>query len=348
MTSNEKLKEHLPRIILVANPSEDHIGAHLLFGAKALGAHATIADVRSAFEGSRWRQQLSWHLLGHRPIRLNEFVQHVLWICENDRPELLIATGIAPLTADALKKIKCMGIKCINYLTDDPWNPANAARHFWKAMLEYDAIFSPRRANMEDLVRYGCKEVVYLPFAYSPVLHFTEKLISDEDQAKFACDVSFIGGADADRFPYIYAIAKAGIDLKLYGGYWQRYAEVRRYYRGFVLQSDLRKAVAGSKVSLCMVRRANRDGHAMRSYEFPSMGACMLVENTDEHRELYGQDGDAVCYFKNIREMLEKLRWLLSHEEERSRMANTVREIITEGSNTYTDRLTFILRQIIK
>jgi spore maturation protein CgeB len=65
----------------------------------------------------------------------------------------------------------------------------------------------------------------------------------------------------------------------------------------------------------------------------------MLVEDTTEHREIFGEELRAVAYFKSKDEMLNKLRWLLSNSGERERMADAAHRLVTQGRNTYEDRL---------
>ena len=72
----------------------------------------------------------------------------------------------------------------------------------------------------------------------------------------------------------------------------------------------------------------------------------MLTEDTAEHREIFGQEGEAVVYFQTIPEMLEKTRWLLNHDQERQRLAQNAHLLITQGQNTYGDRLKTMLSTI--
>jgi spore maturation protein CgeB len=47
----------------------------------------------------------------------------------------------------------------VNYLTDDPFNPAHQASWFLDELPEYDRVFSTRHANMSDLQNAGCKYI---------------------------------------------------------------------------------------------------------------------------------------------------------------------------------------------
>jgi spore maturation protein CgeB len=231
----------------------------------------------------------------------------------------------------------------MNYLTDDPWNPRHRSAWFLAALPHYDWVFSPRRSNLDDLRRAGCRHVVYVPFAYNPALHFSEPPTTVDEQRQYACDVLFAGGADQDRIPWISALVRAGFHVALYGGYWERYRETRGHTHGHTGMATLRKAIGGARVALCLVRRANRDGHVMRTFETPAIGACMLTEDTPEHREIFGDEGESVIYFQTVDQMVEKLRWLLDHDDERRRLEAAARASIVGGHNTYQDRLTTML-----
>ncbi len=330
-------------ILLVGNPGAVHVGAHLHQAAESLGLRVRFADSTRAFTGPSWWVKFNWWLRGHRPSRLHVFSQEVVHACRELRPVRLLAIGLAPLEASALQVIGQLGVQRLNYLTDDPWNPAHRTSWFLEALPYYDHIFSPRRANLEDLRRLDCPAVSYVPFAYAPELHFPEPSATTKEQAQFDTDVAFAGGADCDRVPYIAALIRAGFKVALYGGYWERYPETKAHARGHANPQTLRKAIGGAKVALCLVRRANRDGHAMRTFEVPAIGACMLMEDTEEHREIFGETGKAVVYCCDIDDMIGKLRWLLTHEEERRRLAQTAHDLIVQGKHTYRDRLMTML-----
>jgi spore maturation protein CgeB len=105
----------------------------------------------------------------------------------------------------------------------------------------------------------------------------------------------------------------------------------------------VRGLTAAAKVNLCLVRHANRDGHVMRSFEIAAVGGCMLAEDTVEHREIFGPEGEAVVYFRNAREAAERTRALLCNISERKRLAAGLLRRIADGAHTYTDRLATML-----
>ena len=330
------------RLLLVGNPEAIQVGAHLYEGAQALGAPVRLCDARQAFQAPRWLARLNWHLRGHRPVHLRNFSDMLVRACREFRPARLLSTGIAPIDQKALAAIGDLGVVRLNYLTDDPWNPVHRAAWFLGALPHYDRVFSPRQSNLDALRAHGCPVVSYLPFAYSPSQHYSERA-QPEEETKLASDAIFVGGADRDRVPLATALIAAGLRVALYGAYWNRYPETSKHYRGHADPATLRKATGAAKIALCLVRRANRDGHVMRSFEIPATGACMLVEDTEEHREIFGPDGEAVVYFRSIPEMIDKSRWLLDRPAERQRLAAAAHSRIVTGCNTYQDRLAAML-----
>jgi hypothetical protein len=72
--------------------------------------------------------------------------------------------------------------------------------------------------------------------------------------------------------------------------------------------------------------------------------ACLLVEDTPEHRDLFGGEGECVAYFDAVPRLLEQARGLLIDAALRERLAAAVyRRIVVDGRHTYTDRLARML-----
>lgn len=334
------------KLLLIGNRGGTNVAACFERAALQLDIAPTILEARRAMDGPRWVVRFNWWLRGRRPTRLRWFSRQVVAHCQREQPQLLITTGTAPLTRQALRTIGMLGIWRVNYLTDDPWNPAHRAGWFLDALPEYDIVFSPRRSSLEDLHGLGVPTIHYLPFAYDPHLHFPEPPATAEEQQHYDAEIVFIGTGDRDRVPLIAALTQQKFHVSLYGSYWERFRSTRPFTHGQADVSILRRATAGARVALCLVRRANRDGHVMRSFEIPAIGACMLVEDTVEHREIFGADGEAVAYFRTIDEMIAKLRWLLDHDDVRRRLALAAHRRIVGGNHTYRDRLLAILNMV--
>lgn len=330
------------KLAIIGGSGGTNIGDAFLKAAFKLNLDPVLYHNRQAYQAPKWLKTINWHLRGRYPSRLNTFSQNIVKECVNLQPQWLLTTGIAAINHLALQQIGQMGIKRFNFLTDDPFNRAHYAPWFLKALPDYDVVFSPRRANIQDLLNAGCPRVEYLPFGYDDELFYPEDP-SNINLDTTVPDVVFAGGADRDRVPYMSALIKSGINLALYGSYWEKYPETKAHTQGQADVATLRSVIGRGKISLCLVRRANRDGNCMRTFEVPAIGSCMLTEDTQEHREIFGQEGEAVVYFNTISEMLEKTHWLLNHDQERQMLAQNAHLLITQGNHTYKDRLKTIL-----
>ncbi len=325
------------KLLIVGDRGGTNVGACLERAALGMGLEVRLAEVRRAMEAPKWVRRFNWHLRGHRPTHLEAFSAEVVALCRDWRPDILLATGGVPLTATALADVRAGGAATFNYSTDDPWNPAHASKWFLRALPQYSAVFSARRANLEDFRAAGCASVSYLPFGYDPALHYVEAAASPEQMGS---DVLFIGGADRDREPYCRILVDAGLQLALFGDYWTRYPGLRASFRGYADVQTLRTATNAARVCLILARRANRDGHTMRSFEAAAMGGCLLVEDTREHRDLFG---DTVTYFGSIQEMVQGAKHLLASPAERQRLAAASHRRVRGYHHTYADRLLAML-----
>jgi spore maturation protein CgeB len=239
--------------------------------------------------------------------------------------------------------LRSLGIKVINYSTDDPWNLAQRAQWFLSALPAYDAVFTPRHANFDQFRRCGVRDVYYLPFAHDPEIH---RPWPKDAPASAPSDVIFVGGCDADRLPLISALIDQGLQVALFGGYWGGHSKTRAFWRGIADQNAIRSASATARICLCLVRHANRDGHTMRSFEAAAIGGCILAEDTADHRELFGPNDHAVRYFKNIPEMVQQAKWLIADPDARQRLSFQLRETFERRKHTYANRLTTMLETL--
>lgn len=324
-------------MLFIAYDAEGHVGRHLTEAAEQLRIDFRVMSPALAFDAPWLISKINWHGRGHRPTRLEEFGRRAIEVCTSFHATHVIATGVAPLSADVLRTLHKAGVRVVNWLTDDPWNKAHRAPWFLATLPQYDVMFTPRTSIIDDLRTAQARRVELLPFAYCIACHFAPHKYHER------AVVSFVGGADTDRARYINALVHDGVAVELYGGYWQRERALRESAGGFLDMAAYRAVVAGTAVSLCLVREANRDAHVMRSYELPAMRACILAQDTPDHRELYGPDGETVRYFRAADDIAAAARRLLSDAAERHRLAVAVHSRVVRPENSYNARLEQLL-----
>jgi len=332
------------KILIIGYKHGTHIGGSFWRASRNIFGNNKVffIDVNEANNVPKILSKINYHFFDKRPARIDQFNEKIKDFVLSQTPDYLLTTGISPVRTKTLEFLHQLNIKTLNFLTDDPWNPRHYSRRFIQSLSSYDIVFSPRRANLEQLKALN-NSTFYLPFAYDPTLFFPVETPSTGKAETHCSDIMFAGGADNERLPYIKALIQKGLKVGLYGTYWERYRETQSLHRGYAKVPTLRAAIQQSQIGLCLVRRANRDGNAMRTFELSAVGVCMLTEDTEEHREIFGEEGNCVVYFKSIAEMVEKTEWLLKHPQERQRLAKAVYYHITQGNNTYGDRLKTML-----
>ena len=333
-------------VVFLGPVGNTHVASSLYRAAHRLGIASRLKDTAFAFAGPYVLRKLSWHLGDRKPYRLGAFANGVLRDLLARPCRTLITIGQAPLTAPVLEGLRKRGLRCVNFSTDDPFNPVHRSRWQLRTLPVYDIVFTPRRANIEDLRTLGCKDVRYLPFGYDEDL-FDPSASAPQGTQVPNLDVLFVGGADRDRAAFFDAYIQSGLKPTFVGGYWSHYRHTRSASLGLLQADEIRRLTAAAAVNLCLVRRANRDGHVMRSFEIPASGGFMITEDTEEHRELFGDEGERTLFFRTPEEAAEKSRWALAHPAERQRMARALREHIKLGRHSYRDRLQTMLEAVL-
>jgi hypothetical protein len=335
------------RVLLIANLTFYHVGAFFRKALEALGQPHAALDL-TAYGQAAWpriARKVTSRLMGGRPLGYWRLNRDILATARNLDPEVVLITGAAPVAASTLRELKEQtGAVLVNYATDDPFNGLASPPWVAANIPLYDLYVCTKRAIMNDVRAAGCPRVAFVPFGYEPSLHFPDKFNPPEELERFSCDVVFIGGGDQDRYPYFQALVRAipDLHLHLYGGYWDNDSLLAPYHRGFALGRDYRLALQGAKIAPCLVRRANRDGHVMRTFEVPACRAFMLAERTVEHEEFF-REPEEVGYFSSPAELVDKARYYLEHDEQRERMAQAAYRKVTTGGHTYAHRVQQIL-----
>ena len=182
-----------PRLLIVGNPEEHHVGAHFLSAARGLGCEARLLDLRQSESTNRWVNRIFRRALRHRPARLGRFSESVVVACIKEfRPDILLRDGALPharrgeLAASATWAYSGQ----ISW-TDDPWNPANGRRVFpCRCALWYDVIF--RRAVRRPSTTFAGTALrliavnIHRLAHTTAAVHFPETDITDAERAQFA------------------------------------------------------------------------------------------------------------------------------------------------------------------
>jgi len=253
------------------------------------------------------------------------------------------------ITLKTLKKIKLIqpNSKIVAYSPDDMMNPANQSIQYLASFKNYDFHITTKSYNVSELENLGAKKVLFVEKAFDPDIHKPYNLNKDEIDEYYA-EVGFIGAFEEDRFRKILFLAESGIKVVVRGN--SNWLKVKDIHDNLIIKCETvlwgheyAKALNATKINLCFLSKANRDLHTARSIEIPACEAFMLAERTSEHLKLFKEDKEAV-FFNTPEELLAKVQYYLSNNNERIIIAKAGRMRCIESNYTNEGRLFSILK----
>jgi glycosyltransferase involved in cell wall biosynthesis len=278
---------------------------------------------------------------GPRRAKREEFQRLVLDAARTLRPSIVFACKALWLDAATLETMGRNGAARIHWHPDDYRNPQCSSPVFAEALGRYDVVVTPKTYNVAEYVEDGAPRVEYVPYAYDPEVHHP---VDAPGGVRF--EASFVGGWEPERAAFLEHVASAGVALEVWGAYWHRLprrSPLRRCCRfREVFAEDMAGVIAASAVTVGFLRKVNRDMHTARTFEIPASGGVMLTERTDEQREFFEEDREAL-YFGSKEELLDKIRTYAKLPEARRAIREAALLRCRESRYSYQERLQDLL-----
>lgn len=293
---------------------------------------------------------------------VDEINRSVLECAREFRSHLVWAEKQEFLRVETIEELRKLGARTVHF-TPDPYFSLDwkRTRIMDAAMAAFDALVYCKSYEHEQYEVLG-KPLVYMPLGYCDEVH--RPLPSGD--ARWSCAVGFLGGWEPRREHLLHSVAAAGMDLKVWGGYWDFLLDgkwtIRRqivlrqlaggdcfrfqkdkflacaYQGGEVYEDDYARALTGSKIGLGFLRRVCPDQHTTRSFEIPACGSLLLADRTEEHQGFF-EEGKEAEFFSSCEELLDKVRFYCSNESARKWVAERGYKRCVEGAYSYVHRL---------
>ena len=249
-----------------------------------------------------------------------------------------------------LKKIKknLKDTKIISWCSDDMMQPHNSSYYYLSSLKHYDLVCTTKSFNAlpSELEKYGARKVFFQDNSFIETIH---RPLLNENIKKSS--VLFVGFAEKDRFDSMNFLAKHGIKIDIYGSGWEKAYYKENAHQNLNINTfnlhgdDYSMALSNAYISLCFLRKINRDLQTARSVEIPACAGLMLAERTEEHQKMFEEDKEAV-YFSSNEELLEKIKYLLENPDKRNEISSNGYKKCIESQMSYTDRLKTILKNV--
>src|SRR5262245_59616438 len=99
-----------PDLVIVGPAGNTHISGSLAHAGGAVGLSCMVVDTARAYAGPRLPRALLWHWGGRRPYRLRTFSDRLRGELSDNPPQWLVALGHAPITAEAIRALRDLGV----------------------------------------------------------------------------------------------------------------------------------------------------------------------------------------------------------------------------------------------
>ena len=246
-------------------------------------------------------------------------------------------------------KLRNRSLFIVGYSPDYMFNLPNLSFKFLHSLKHHDLYINTKSYALRYFYRFGCRTVKFVNNAYQHGFHRRMNL-SEEEKKQYGGPVGFIGIYEKQRSRSIFALAKAGIKIVVWGDGWEksRYSHHNIDYRGRALFGDeYVKAINAMDINLTFLRKINRDLQTTRSIEIPACGAFMLAERTNEHQKLF-REGVEAEFFSSDQELIEKLKYYLKNDKERKMIAREGMNRCYKGGYSNENILSSVLYSVME
>lgn len=235
---------------------------------------------------------------------------------------------VGPYLIEALRRK--FGCPVVNLNVDDPFGTRD--RFSWslyrRAVSAYDLIVVVRKENIAEAQAYKARQVLHIFRAADEVGHAPRPAYDPEAEGgQWLHEVLFLGTWMPERGGLMMDLLQRGVPLAIWGSRWEKAPEwkleiFQKAWRGpnTTTDDEYARLIQGSKISLGLVSKGNRDLHTQRSLEIPYLGGLFCAERTTEHQQLY-VEGDEAVFWDNAEECAAVCRELLADEPRRREIA---------------------------
>jgi spore maturation protein CgeB len=271
---------------------------------------------------------------------LEEALIEQIVLAHRERPIDLFFTYFYSMNASpaTIEQIRRMGIVTVNWY-------CNASYQFHlveEIAPAYDYCLVPEKFRLDDYRRIGANPI-YCQEAANPNIYKPHDL-----PTKF--DVTFVGQKYGNRPVYIRHLLDQGIDVHVWGPFWQRGprsvprwrligSRIKRFLKGaeplFPVKiprkrcgpplddQDLIKMYSRSRINLGFSSVADTTTGIkqvrLRDFEVPMSGGFYMIEYMSELEEFFEIGQEVVCYHDKD-DLAAKVQYYLAHDSERERI----------------------------
>ena len=252
---------------------------------------------------------------------------------------------------DLIRYYKACSIPVVNIYPDVSFHVHGP--YIPRALPLYDHIFTTKSWGIADMQQQlDVKNISFLEHGYDPELDHPLTL-TDGERARFGCDVIFIGTWSSKKEKLLACLKRAlpTVKLMIWGSQWEKSSSPE------LASSIVGKEVVGESyskrlvaASICLgilseVRTGASSGDLItsRTFNIPGCGAFMLHERNEESVRYFKEDEEA-AFFETPDELVDRVKYYLSHPERRAEVAANGRERCVKSGYSTDDRMKHVVQ----
>jgi spore maturation protein CgeB len=252
---------------------------------------------------------------------------------------------IYPTTLDVLRE-ETRG-RLIHY-TPDPQLLFHKSRHFVGCIPLYDWVVTTKSFERELYLALGAKNVSFVLQGFDT--RFIEYRPLQQETESWSSDVCFVGHFEKHYAKHLRSVSEAAPRLRIWGPGWVRYAKRNGWARNYVSGdgiwgNDYLRALAHTKIAIGLLSKWIPETTTTRTFEIPAMGTFLLAERTDDHIALF-EEGKEAEFFGDDEELKSKIRFYLSNDGARKKIAAAGRERCLRSGYSSTEQLANVLAKV--
>jgi spore maturation protein CgeB len=254
----------------------------------------------------------------------------------------------------------------VNWFTDDHWR-FDLYSKYWAPC--FDWAITTDYSSVEKYKSKGYCNIIQSQWAF----HCDDASVVPES-SQYSYDVSFIGQTHSVRRKIVERITRAGIGIVCWGKGWERGRLTNEQMRESFVQSKINLNFSESSNTWSLRRlaktifhrrcdnsyRLNTPGQVFRetcslyadrrlqvkarNFEIPGYGGFLLTSYV-QGLEQYFEIGKEVAVYRSEKELIEKIRYYLQHDDERETIRQAGHER-TLREHTYEQRIRDIFQKI--
>lgn len=248
-------------------------------------------------------------------------------VLEDTRVDAIIVDNCPPYHPDYLRRFRCYKVLRIADGPISAYDRDFAYVHAYDHVLYHSPAYS-RDLDMAEKLRYcGARRADFWPLGLFDAAFDVTKTAADIQAAERDIDIVFVGTQHTDKLPLLAAVKRAfGRRFRLYG----RSSIKKNVY--FNLRYGLHTWVRPipfaayvplyqrAKIGINVHNRGKYTVGSYRLFELPGNGVMQLSDG-GEYLDAFYRRGDEIVGYEGADELVEKLHYYLSHDEERRAIA---------------------------